>query len=455
MFPKHIFKAYDIRGLVEGELSDDLAYKIGRAYGVFLRERGLFDNKKWVVVGYDMRLSGIGYSQAVRTALRDEGFNVVDVGLVSTPLFNFACAHYSDHIGGIMITASHNPAEYNGFKITMGDGTPVGKGNGMDRICELSEQVPSAKASQLGELKSMNVLEDYLAKIFSLVKPEEIKPLKIVLDAANGMGKVTFVEMLKRLPIQVEYLYLEPDGTFPNHEANPLKTETLKDLQAKVMEIGADFGFALDGDADRIGLVDENGQVVGASSVGALIGLEVLASSKEKNLLMYCDLRSSKIVREVWQEKGAKTALCPVGHALIKKIMKESKALFASELSLHLFFQEMYDVESSDLALLYILKILSSSGKKVSELVKPFSKYFHSGEINFHITNKDEIFAKLRNKYSDAVILDFDGLHFSYSDWWFCVRTSNTEPVLRLNLEADTKEEMDKKLVEVKEIIEG
>ncbi len=455
MFPKHIFKAYDIRGLVEGELSDELAYKIGRAYGVFLRERGLFDNKKWVVVGYDMRLSGIGYSQAVRTALRDEGFNVVDVGLVSTPLFNFACAHYSDHIGGIMITASHNPAQYNGFKITMGDGTPVGKGNGMDRICELSEQATLAKTSQLGELKSMNVLEDYLAKIFSLVKPEEIKPLKIVLDAANGMGKVTFVEMLKRLPIQVEYLYLEPDGTFPNHEANPLKTETLKDLQAKVVEISADFGFALDGDADRIGLVDENGQVVGASSVGALIGLEVLASSKEKNPLMYCDLRSSKIVREVWQEKGAKTALCPVGHALIKKIMKESKALFASELSLHLFFQEMYDVESSDLALLYILKILSSSGKKVSELVKPFSKYFHSGEINFHITNKDEIFAQLRNKYSDAVILDFDGLHFSYPDWWFCVRTSNTEPVLRLNLEADTKEEMDKKLVEVKEIVEG
>ena len=454
MFPKHVFKAYDIRGLVEGELSDDLAYKIGRAYGVFLRGRGLFDAQKWVVVGYDMRPSSLGYLEAVKKALLDEGFNVVNVGLVSTPLFNFACAHYDDHIGGIMITASHNPAEYNGFKMTMGDGTPVGRGNGMDQICELSEKADFTNISEPGKLKTKEVLEDYLAKVFSLVKPAEIKPLKIVIDAGNGMGKVTFVEMLKRLPIEVEYLYLEPDGTFPNHEANPLKVETLKDLQAKVLELGADFGFALDGDADRIGLVDERGEVVSASSVGALIGLEVLASTKQQNPLMYCDLRSSKIVREVWEEKGAKTALCPVGHALIKKIMKENKALFASELSLHLFFQEMYDVESTDLALMYILKIVSASGKKVSELVKPFDKYFHSGEINFHITDKDKIFFSLKAKYADAKVDDFDGLRFEYPTWWFSVRTSNTEPVLRLNLEANTKEEMEQKVAEIKKIIE-
>lgn len=452
MFPKQIFKAYDIRGLVEGELSDDLAYKIGRAYGVFLREHGLFDTDKLVVVGYDMRPSSVGYSEAVRNALRDEGFNVMDVGLVTTPLFNFACAHYSDHIGGIMITASHNPAEYNGFKMTLGDGTPVGRGNGMEQIRDLVEKSEFSTVGQKGELKNMNVLEDYIAKIFSLVKPDEIKPLKIVLDAGNGMGKVSFVEMLKRLPVQVEYLYLEPDGTFPNHEANPLKVETLKDLQAKVLEVSADFGFALDGDADRIGLVDEKGEVVDASFVGALVGLEVLRNNPGAHMLY--DLRSSKIVRDVWQLAGAKTGMCPVGHALIKKLMKEQGVKFGSELSLHLYYEDMYGVESTDLSLLYFLRLVSQTGKKMSELTAPLNKYFHSGEINFHTDKKTEILVKLKEKYSGGKVVELDGFYVEYPTWWFNVRVSNTEPVLRLNLEANTKEEMDEKLAEVKKIIE-
>lgn len=453
MFPKQIFKAYDIRGLVEGELSDDLAYKIGRAYGVFLRERGLFDNKKWVVVGYDMRPSSIGYSEQVRTALRDEGFRVVDIGLVTTPLFNFACAHYSDHLAGIMVTASHNPAQYNGFKMTLGDGTPVGRGNGMEQTRDLAEKAEFSTVGQKGELKNMNVLEDYITKIFSLVKPEEIKPLKIVLDAGNGMGKVSFMEVLKRLPIQVEYMYLEPDGTFPNHEANPLKVETLKDLQTKVKETSADFGFALDGDADRIGLVDEKGEVVDASFVGALVGLEVLRSNPGAHMLY--DLRSSKIVRDVWEQQGAKTGMCPAGHALIKKLMKEQGVKFGSELSLHLYYEDMYGVESTDLSLLYFLRLVSQTGKKLSELTAPLNKYFHSGEINFHTDKKIEIIAKLREKYSDGKVVELDGFYVEYPTWWFNVRVSNTESVLRLNLEANTKEEMEQRLVEVKEIIQA
>lgn len=451
MFPKQIFKAYDIRGLVEGELSDDLAYKIGRSYGVFLRDRGLFDIKKWVVVGYDMRPSSVGYSEAVRNALRDEGFNVVDVGLVTTPLFNFACAHYVDHVGGIMVTASHNPAEYNGFKMTLGDGTPVGKGNGMEEIRDLAEKPEFVSGVQRGELKTLNVLEDYIAKIFSLVKPEEIKPLKIVLDAGNGMGKVSFVEMLKRLPIQAEYMYLEPDGTFPNHEANPLKAETLKDLQARVKEVGADFGFALDGDADRIGLVDEKGEVVDASFVGALSGLEFLSDNPGAKMLY--DLRSSKIVRDVWEEAGATTGMCRVGHALIKKQMKEQNVKFGSELSLHLYYESMYGVESTDLSLLYFLRLISRTGKKLSELTAPLHKYFHSGEINFHTDKKEEILAKLREKYNDGKLVEMDGFYTEYPTWWFNVRVSNTEPVLRLNLEANTKDEMEQRLVEVKRTI--
>ena len=357
MFPKHIFKAYDIRGLVEGELSDDLAYKIGRAYGVFLRQSGVILENKLIVVGKDMRATSPGFSRAVTSGLVDEGLNVVDIGMASTPLFNFACTNYPDHAAGIMITASHNPAEYNGFKMTLHNGTPIGRDNGMSSVRDLAEKNEWSYEGEVGTIATKEVLVDYLNKILSLVKVEEIKPLKIVIDAGNGMAAVTFPELLKKLPVQVEYLFLEPDGNFPNHEANPLKTETLKSLQEKVVATGADFGFALDGDADRMGLVDEKGNVVEASFVGALIGLEVLRSNP--GIYMLYDLRSSKIIRDVWEAKGAKTDMCPIGHALIKKQMKEVGAFFASELSLHMYFHDMHDVESTDLVLLYLLKLIS------------------------------------------------------------------------------------------------
>lgn len=453
MFPKQIFKAYDIRGLVEGELSDDLAYKIGRAYGVFLRQSGMVLDNKFIVVGRDMRVSSPGYSRAVISGLVDEGLSVADIGLASTPLFNFACTGYADHAAGIMITASHNPAEYNGFKMTLHDGTPIGRDNGMSDVRDLAEKSEWSYTGDVGQIQTKEVLSDYLDKILSLVKVEEIKPLKIVIDAGNGMANVTFPALLKRLPVQVEYLFLEPDGNFPNHEANPLKTETLKALQEKVKSTGADFGFALDGDADRMGLVDEKGEVVEASFVGALIGLEVLRANP--GVYMLYDLRSSKIIRDVWEEQGAKTGMCPVGHALIKKMMKEVNAFFTSELSLHMYFNDMHDVESTDLALLYFLKLISRTGKTMSELVSPLNKYFHSGEINFHTDKKSEIIAKLREKYTDGKVMEMDGFYVEYPTWWFNVRVSNTEPVLRLNLEANTKEEMDGRLLEVKKIIVG
>ena len=453
MFPKHIFKAYDIRGLVEGELSDDLAYKIGRSYGVFLRQSGVILENKTIVVGQDMRATSSGFSRAVISGLVDEGLNVVDIGLASTPLFNFACTGYSDHAAGIMITASHNPAEYNGFKMTLHDGTPIGRDNGMSTVRDLAEKSEWSYEGTVGTIQTKEVLTDYLDKILSLVKVEEIKPLKIVIDAGNGMAAVTFPELLKKLPVQVEYLFLEPDGNFPNHEANPLKTETLKALQEKVKATGADFGFALDGDADRMGLVDENGEVVEASFVGALIGLEVLRANP--GIYMLYDLRSSKIIRDVWEAEGAKTGMCPIGHALIKKMMKEVKAFFTSELSLHMYFNNLHDVESTDLVLLYILKLVSRTGKKISELTAPMKKYFHSGEINFYTDKKTEILAKLREIYGNGKVVELDGFYVEFPTWWFNVRAANTEPVLRLNLEANTKEEMEEKLAEVKKIIES
>jgi len=453
MFPKQVFKAYDIRGLVAGELSDDLAYRIGRSYGVFLRDFYQDWNEKRVVVGRDMRISSPQFAKEVIRGLNDEGLDVTDIGLASTPSFNFACTFYPKHLAGIMVTASHNPAQYNGFKITLGDGIPVGGKNGMDKIRDVAEKNVWTKAKRIGGVEKKDVLSDYLNKIFSIVKVDEVKSLRLVIDAGNGMAEVTFPELLKRLPVQVEYLFLKPDGTFPNHEANPLKTATLKDLQKKVVEVKADFGFALDGDADRFGLVDEKGEVIEASLVGALCGMEILREHPGAHMLY--DLRSSKILKEVWEANGATTDMCPVGHANIKRMMKEQKAEFASELSLHMYFHEMSDVESTDLALLYFLRLLSRTGKKMSELVVPFKKYFHAGETNFKIADKEKILNNLRVQYNDAKIIELDGLSFEYPTWWFNVRASNTEPVLRLNLEANTKEEMEEKMKEIIKIIQS
>ncbi len=452
MISEHIFKAYDIRGLVEGELSEEMAYRLGRAFVVFLREKGEDLTNKKLVSGYDMRPSSPGFQKELIRGMNDEGVSVVNIGLTSTPLFNFACAHYSDHAGGIMVTASHNPAEYNGFKLTTGNGLPIGRATGMNKIKELVLANNFSGIKKQGRVENFDPYPDYEAKIFSLVDTSLIKPMKIVVDAGNGMGKVTIPKVLSKLPIEVEYLYLEPDGNFPNHEANPLKTETLRDLQKKVLEIRADFGFALDGDADRVGLVDETGEVVPASFVGGLIGLEVL--QKHQNSLLLMDLRCSRSVKEIWEENGAKTDFCMIGHANIKKMMKETKAVFASELSLHLYYQDMYDLECSDLSLLYILKILSEKNKKLSELWQGMVRYSHSGEINFEVENKEEILRKLEEKYTDAEINKLDGLLFTYPDYWFSVRTSNTEPVLRLNLEAKTEELMGEKVNEVRKVIE-
>jgi phosphomannomutase len=246
---------------------------------------------------------------------------------------------------------------------------------------------------------------------------------------------------------------LEPDGTFPNHEANPLKVETLKALQEKVVATGADFGFALDGDCDRIGLVDEKGSVVDASFVGTLLGLEALRAHPGGQMLY--DLRSSMIVPETWEQHGATTEMCQVGHANIKKTMRETQAVFASELSQHLYYGDLYNLESSDLSLLYVLQLLSRENKKLSELTSPLKKYFHSGEINFEVEDKTLVMKRLEEKYAPdaAEIIRLDGLMMKFDWGWFGVRASNTEPVLRLNVEALTKENLDKKISELKEII--
>lgn len=454
-FPDHIFKAYDIRGLVEGELSPDLAYKIGRAFVVLLKNKGVELSGRKIVAGRDMRANSLEFQQQIMQGINDEGVDVVDIGLVSTPVFNFAAVHYSEYAGGIIVTASHNPAEYNGFKMTFEDGLPLGGATGMGEIRDMVKADQFTDAENKGKVSQKDILPAYIEQIFSLVPKENFKPLKVVVDGGNGIGGAILPKVIEQLPIEVEYLYIEPDGTFPNHEANPLKTETLKDLQAKVIEVGADFGLALDGDADRIGLVDEKGKVVDASSVAVLLGLEVL--QKHGSGKMFYDLRSSMIVPEVWQTKGGDPEMCMVGHANIKKLMKENKAIFASELSQHFYFGDLYDLESSDLCLLYILQILSREAKPLSELVVLFKKYFHSGEINFAVEDKDGVISSLEEKYKEEAeeVSHLDGLWMRFEWGWFSVRKSNTEPLLRLNLEAKSGEVMGEKVGEVKEFIDS
>ncbi len=452
---KNIFKAYDIRGLAATELSAELAYSLGRAFVVFLRSHNLLKAGQAVVVGRDMRGTSPALQQALMQGVSDEDVAVVDVGLVSTPLFNFACANYPEHAGGVMVTASHNPAQYNGFKITLGDGLPIGEASGMGEIKELVVNSSFDYRAEEKTFPKKEVLGDYLKKIFSIVPADSIRPMKVVIDAGNGMAKVTVPEVLNNLPVEVEYLYLEPDGNFPNHEANPLKVETLADLQKKVVATGADFGFALDGDADRIGLVDEKGQVVDASFVGALVGLEVLRHHPQAHMLY--DVRSSMIVPEVWRAGGATVEMCKVGHANIKKALKEVGGAYASELSLHLYYHDMFDVESTDLSLLYILQMLSREKKPLSELVAPLRKYFHSGEINFEIENKAEVMKRIEEKYKDQAetISHLDGLWMKFAWGWASVRLSNTESVVRLNLEAVDVRTMREKIKEFSGIIKS
>lgn len=454
-FPEHIFKSYDIRGLVEGELSNELAYRIGRAFVVFLEQKGTELSGKKLVVGYDMRPSSLGFCNELIRGMNDQGANVVNVGFVSTPMFNFACVNFDEHAGGIMVTASHNPAEYNGFKITLGNGLPVGKGSGMKELRDLVRDAEFVDAPAKGMVEEKNILDAYLARVFELVPKESVRPLKVVIDAGNGMAQASYPTLVAQLPIEVEYLFLEPDGTFPNHEANPLKIETLETLQKKVIEVGADFGFALDADCDRIGLVDEKGRVVEASFVVAMFGLEVLQSYPGSTLLY--DLRSSKITDDIWKEHGAQTAKTKVGHSNIKAMMREHNARFAGELSLHLYFQDMNYLECSELAFMHILRLLSREQKPLSDIIKPLEVYAHSGEINFEVEDKDGIMKKIHDMYKgDAVEdLDLDGVWMSFDWGWFNVRKSNTEPLLRLNLEAKTKEVMEEKVKEVSGIIEA
>jgi len=445
-FPAHIFKSYDIRGLVDTELTTDLYYRIGRAAVVY-------SGAKRVCVGYDMRPSSVPYKEALIRGAVDQGAAVVDIGLISTPILNIMTIRDEAADLGLMVTASHNPQEYNGCKFvhkrTM---MPIGLDSGLDRIRDMVEKYEFVDAAS-GVATTADVTTPYLDFICSLVNLEAIKPLKVVIDTGNGIEGVLIEDLIARVPVQARYLFKEPDGRFPNHEPNPIKPETLKDLQREVVASGAHMGFAFDGDADRIGLVDETGAIIPGDLILALL-VRALAAGEEKPKVLY-DLRSSRVVKEVTEELGGQAIEARVGRSHIIQEMRKEAALVGGELSNHFYFRGTYGFESGDLTLLYILQLVSQSNQPLSALMADLRRYYHSGEINFAVTDKDGIIKRLEQHYSEGAkrVAKLDGIKIEFGDWWFNVRKSNTEPLLRLVLEAKTEKLMKEKVVEISQFI--
>lgn len=434
-----IFKAYDIRGIVGEELTEELAFDIGRGFATLLKPQT-------VVVARDMRPHSPGMSDALIRGLTLQGVNVVDIGMASTPMCYFANGSLGAD-ASVMITASHNPGEYNGFKLCRAHAVPI---SGQTGIKELEQIVQKGsfdpEAAEAGQVTQKDMVSEYGAHIRGFA--EITKPLHLCVDYANAMG-IAEAAVFKGL-FTYDELFADYDGSFPNHEANPLDEETFEALQEKVKAGNYDFGIAFDGDADRVGFVDEKGEIVSMDMITALIAESLL--KKEKGIVFY-DLRSSKAVKELIEENGGEARMCRVGHAFIKAQMREANAVFAGELSGHYYFRENYFTESSALAVIYIANLVSQSGKKLSELVAPIRKYAASGEINSRVKDPQTVFAKMKETFPEAHTFELDGLSVDVDDWWFNVRMSNTEPLCRLNLEAPTPEKMQAKRDQVLGII--
>jgi len=451
-----IFKAYDIRGLSPEQLDADGAYQIGQAVVKFT-------GAKTIAVGKDMRETTPELFEALAKGIMSQGSDVVDVGMVTTPMMYFAACEYPEHEAGVMVTASHNPSEYNGAKICLGDALPIGGSNGMDDIRDLALAGPYDAVAERGSLSEKDIRADYLKKLFSSVDLDKIKPMKVVVDTGNGMEGVIIDDILSQVPgCEYEVLFKDLDGTFPNHEANPLKEQTLDALKEKIAEVGADLGVAFDGDGDRIGLVDEQGGVVRGDMIVALLAPRVLRGTSGETVLY--DVRESMVTVEEIEKASGKAVMTRVGHGLIKPHMREVDAIFAGELSNHFYFRDFCGADSTDHVMLVFMQMMSETGQTLSELAAPLKRYHHSGEINSEVKDKDAVLKALEDKYGSEAsnIIRIDGIRLEFfdaerpeGDWWFSVRASNTEPKLRLNLEAKDLAIMEKHRDELLEIIRG
>jgi len=440
-----IIKAYDIRGLVKNEVTTDFSFALGVAYAKFLEiER----EPATIVVGEDMRDSSAPLADAFSDGATSQGMDVIRIGLASTDMLYFASGKLN--LPGIMFTASHNPAQYNGMKLCKSGAKPIGQESGLLTIKQLIQEGIAISNRPVGTIRKMDLLDDYVTYLIDRFPKKTFKKrnLKVVIDAGNGMAGFTAPSVMKKLNVELIPMYFELDGNFPNHEANPIEPKNLKDLQKKVKKEKADLGLAFDGDADRCFLVDENADLVNPSSLTALIAVRELKRNPGASIIY--NLISSKAVPEIILENGGKPVRSRVGHSYIKSLMAQTGAVFGGEHSGHFYFADFWRADSGMLAALYALAELMDSTQTLSEILKPFDRYFSSGEINTRVKDSSKSIKLVKEKYKNENEVDeFDGLTVSAEKWWFNLRPSNTEPLLRLNVEADSP----KLMVEIRDTV--
>jgi phosphomannomutase len=437
-----IFKAYDIRGSYPDELDEAMAKKIGAAFIQLL-------DAQRIVIGRDMRLSASTLAKAFIEGATFARASVTDIGMVTTPLLYYAIIE-GRFGGGVMVTASHLPGGMNGLKLCREEAIPLSGDQGLPELERLVQAKPHVQGSHNagGSCEEVDMSERYVEKLSTFVHSP--RPLKIVVDAGNGMAGPEVLGLCKRVPLwQLVPLYMEPDGKFPHHIANPLLPEATHDLQALVRRERADIGVAFDGDADRCGFIDEQGERIPEDLVTALIAEFLL--TKEPGATILYDLRSSRVVPETISRLGGKAVRTRVGHAFIKATMREVNALFAGELSGHYYYRDMGFTDNGIFTMIQMLNFLSLKKMPLSKLIRPLQTYYATGEININVRDKDAVFAALEARYTDARKDYLDGLTIAYDTWWFNLRASNTEPLMRLNLEANdrtTEEEKKKEILE-------
>ncbi len=439
------FRAYDIRGVYPDEVNEELAYNVGRAFVTFLE-------CKKVAVGYDMRDSAKALFDSLVKGITDQGADVVNIGKVTTPMLNFAVAHYKND-AGIMISASHNPGKYNAFKLVKHPVIQISSDSGMKEIERLATEGKFDEPESKGKVGEKGTFNDYVEHIASKFK--NIKKIKVVADYGNGMGAMTAKPVFEKLGIEAVHLYPEQDPSFPNHPANPHDIENFKDLQNAVKKEKADMGIFFDGDADRSNIVDEKGEIVFPDILFALMMEHELKGHEGEKV--YYDLRFSKSARKVIEDNGGVPVMMKVGNPFYKEKLAHEGGFAASEFSGHVMYAENYAIDDGLFAALKVMQILSNSRQNLSEMVKPIIKFHTTPEINIPVEgrNPDDILKKVAANFKDGESIEMDGVYIQYKDWWFSLRKSNTEPLVRLRVEADTEKLMNEKKEQIVKIIGG
>lgn len=441
---KSIFKAYDIRGKVGDELNNTTVEHIGKALADWLPKKGA------VAVGCDMRPDSRGFALAMIDGLRKQGRNVMDIGEVTSDMIYFAVGHYN-LAGGAMITASHNPGEYNGIKLCREEAKPIGEETGLFDIRDTVLASKFNDSNQTGVVTEKDITEAWVDHAISFINVDKLKPLKLVVDAGNGMAGKIFPELEPFVPFDVTEMYFELDGTFPNHIANPLEPKNLVDLIKKIKQKKADVGLAFDGDGDRAVLVDEKGEPLSGTVLTALLAEYFL--NKKPGATILHNAITGRVAEDTITNKGGKPIRTKVGHSFIKNDMRKYNAVFAGEHSGHYYFANNFMADSGLIAALIGLSILSESGKKLSDLVRPYRKYFSINETNFEVINKQATMEKIASEFPEGKADWLDGLTLNFTDGWINVRPSNTEPLLRLNAEFKTEQVLTKITNQIKKII--